>query len=121
MVKLFWRIFFVTIIISITCFSIGSYILINLGFRDTLRREISSVSMENEMLRYSLSQQMSEKGNLYFSWGQYNDAANEITKEDITERLSKLEEVLHEDVENEVIKERLLNLIISDKDQEFNK
>ena len=29
----------------------------------------------------------------------------EITKEDITERLSKLEEVLHEDVENEVIKE----------------
>ena len=45
----------------------------------------------------------------------------EITKEDITERLSKLEEVLHEDVENEVIKERLLNLIISDKDQEFNK
>ena len=83
MVKLFWRIFFVTIIISITCFSIGSYILINLGFRDTLRREISSVSMENEMLRYSLSQQMSEKGNLYFSWGQYNDAVNEITKEDI--------------------------------------
>ncbi len=45
----------------------------------------------------------------------------EITKEDITERLSKLEEVLHDDVENKVIKERLLNLIISDKDQEFNK
>ena len=45
----------------------------------------------------------------------------EITKEDITERLSKLEEVLHDDVENEVIKERLLNLIISDKDQEFDK
>ena len=40
-----------------------------------------------------------------------------ITKEDVTERLQQLDEVLHEDIPNSVIKERLLNLIISDKDQ----
>ena len=40
-----------------------------------------------------------------------------ISKEDVTERLQQLDEVLHEDVPNSVIKERLLNLIISDKDQ----
>lgn len=40
-----------------------------------------------------------------------------ITKDDVTERLQQLDEVLHEDVPNSVIKERLLNLIISDKDQ----
>ena len=40
-----------------------------------------------------------------------------ITKEDVTERLQQLDEVLREDVPNSVIKERLLNLIISDKDQ----
>ena len=40
-----------------------------------------------------------------------------ITKEDITERLKQLDEVLHEDIPNDVIKENLLNLIISDKDQ----
>lgn len=40
-----------------------------------------------------------------------------ITKKDVTERLQQLDEVLHEDIPNSVIKERLLNLIISDKDQ----
>lgn len=40
-----------------------------------------------------------------------------ITKDDVTERLQQLDEVLHEDIPNSVIKERLLNLIISDKDQ----
>lgn len=40
-----------------------------------------------------------------------------ITKEDVTERLQQLDEVLHEDIPNSIIKERLLNLIISDKDQ----
>lgn len=40
-----------------------------------------------------------------------------ITKEDVTERLQQLDEVLHDDIPNSVIKERLLNLIISDKDQ----
>lgn len=40
-----------------------------------------------------------------------------ITKDDVTERLQQLDEVLREDVPNSVIKERLLNLIISDKDQ----
>lgn len=40
-----------------------------------------------------------------------------ISKEDVTERLQQLDEVLHEDIPNSVIKERLLSLIISDKDQ----
>lgn len=40
-----------------------------------------------------------------------------ITKEDVTKRLQQLDEVLHDDIPNSVIKERLLNLIISDKDQ----
>ncbi len=40
-----------------------------------------------------------------------------ITKEDVTEKLQQLDEVLREDIPNSVIKERLLNLIISDKDQ----
>ena len=41
-----------------------------------------------------------------------------ISKDDVSERLQQLDEVLHDDVPNSVIKERLLNLIISDKDQE---
>lgn len=40
-----------------------------------------------------------------------------ITKEDVSQRLMKLEALLHNEVGNEVIKEKLLSLIISDKDQ----
>lgn len=40
-----------------------------------------------------------------------------ITKDDITDRLVKLEEVLNDEEQRDDIKNRLLSLIITDQDQ----
>lgn len=45
-------------IVSVACFGIGSYILIDSGFKDSLEREISSAYAEIDLLRYSLNEEL---------------------------------------------------------------
>ncbi|WP_077702117.1 sensor histidine kinase [Virgibacillus dokdonensis] len=58
--KLFWKIFYSTMIVSVSCFSIGSYILIDSAFQDSIKREATSVFEENDILRYSLQKELRE-------------------------------------------------------------
>jgi signal transduction histidine kinase len=49
--KLSWKIFFSTLVISVLTFSAGGYLLISSIFRSTLDREIATAREENKMLR----------------------------------------------------------------------
>lgn len=52
--KFFWKLYFSIIIITIICFSIGGYMLIQTNFQTNLQREIESVYLENDILSSTL-------------------------------------------------------------------
>ncbi|MHC1722115.1 MAG: sensor histidine kinase [Aminipila sp.] len=52
--KFFWKIFFCTIFITITCFSIGGYFLINSNFNSSLQREVNVAYEYGDIVYYSL-------------------------------------------------------------------
>ncbi|MDR0469334.1 MAG: HAMP domain-containing histidine kinase [Peptococcaceae bacterium] len=51
--RLSWKIFFTTLVITILTFSVGGYILISSSFQAALNREIVASLEENKMLRYA--------------------------------------------------------------------
>lgn len=53
--KFFWKIFFSTVIITLTTFSISSYILMNFTFHSSLDREIEISYEENNILSFSIA------------------------------------------------------------------
>lgn len=66
--KLFWKIFFTVMIISISCFSIGSYILINNNFKSSLERDINTTFMENDILKFALTQELEDISELFIDF-----------------------------------------------------
>lgn len=58
--KLFWKFFFSTSIITLFMFSLGSSIMINTLFQSTLRQEIDYSFQENDILRVSLAKELSK-------------------------------------------------------------
>lgn len=77
--KIFWKIFFTVMIISIGCFSIGSYILINGNFQYSLNREIDTTYMENRILNTVLTQELKDVSEIYM------EITDEAADKDITQ------------------------------------
>ena len=50
--KFFWKLYFSIMVITMSCFSIGSYMLIESGFHATLEREVENAYHENERCKY---------------------------------------------------------------------
>lgn len=50
--KLFWRFFFSIMIVTQLCFSIGSYVLIQSNFQNSLNREVDYLYNENDTVYY---------------------------------------------------------------------
>lgn len=48
--KFFWKLYFSIVTITITCFGIGGYMLIQTSFDDSFKREIESAYQENDIL-----------------------------------------------------------------------
>ncbi len=48
--KFFWKLYFSIMVITMSCFSIGSYMLIQSGFHATLEREIENAYNENDII-----------------------------------------------------------------------
>lgn len=69
-------------IVSVACFSIGSFILINSGFHNSLKREVASAYTENDMIRYSLNDELANisGARLYLNHERMGKA--ELTQED---------------------------------------
>lgn len=57
--KFFWKLYFSIMAITLTCFSVGGYMLIQSSFDNSLKREIDSVYQENDILVNSLSLELS--------------------------------------------------------------
>lgn len=84
--KIFWKIFFATMIISISCFSIGSYILINSNFKSSLKREIDTTYIENDILNFTLSQELDDISEAFIEFSNSNsDKANYTKSQWITQ------------------------------------
>lgn len=56
--KLFWKLFCSMVIVTALACSLGGYILIDAQFRDSLDREVTAVYEENDLLRYTLAQEI---------------------------------------------------------------
>ena len=78
--KLFWKIFFSVMIICVSCFSIGSYILINNNFKTSLDREIKNTYTENEILNGILSQELADVSDMYIQCAELNSGNEGYTK-----------------------------------------
>ncbi|MDU1411969.1 MAG: HAMP domain-containing sensor histidine kinase [Clostridium sp.] len=78
--KLFWKIFFSVMIICVSCFSIGSYILINNNFKTSLDREIKNTYTENEILNGILSQELADVSDMYIQYSEVNSGKEGYTK-----------------------------------------
>lgn len=48
--KFFWKLYFSIMVITMSCFSIGSYMLIESGFHATLEREVENAYHENDII-----------------------------------------------------------------------
>lgn len=57
--KLLWKLFCGTVLITALACSAGGYLLIDNQFRGALNREVSSLYEENDLLRYTLAQELS--------------------------------------------------------------
>lgn len=69
-------------IVSVSCFSIGSYILIDSAFQDSIKREATSVFQENDILRYSLQKELREaSASDFFSDNKQDE--NSVSNEEI--------------------------------------
>lgn len=53
--KFFWKIYFCTMFISVCCFSIGGFFLIQTGFNFALKNEMNAVSDRNDVVTYALN------------------------------------------------------------------
>lgn len=83
--KLFWKIFFTVMIISVSCFSIGSYVIINNNFKSSLEREIDATFMENDILSFALSQELEDMSDMYFD---FSNETEEYTKSELIEKIA---------------------------------
>lgn len=59
--KLFWKIFFSTMFVSIFCFALGGYILIQSNFFVRLNHECDAAYNQNEIVAYALMGEFSEE------------------------------------------------------------
>ncbi|MBU5626939.1 HAMP domain-containing histidine kinase [Oscillibacter sp. MSJ-2] len=75
--RLFWKLFCSTVLITVLACSLGGYFLIDSFFRSSLEREVTAVYEENDLLRYTLGREM----DLYFP---------SVTKEDVATAASRL-------------------------------
>lgn len=56
--KLFWKLFCSMVTLTALACSIGGYLLIDFQFRTSLEREVEAVYEENDLLRYTLAQEL---------------------------------------------------------------
>lgn len=63
--KFFWKLYFSIMIITISCFSIGGYMLIQSGFHSSLEREIENAYNENDIISSILNSLLFYDNNIY--------------------------------------------------------
>lgn len=86
--KLFWKIYFTAMIISIISFSIGSATLLYFGFQDSLEREIESSFLQNDILNYSLTEELRNMSDTNINPFGVEQRKGNITKEKILKQIA---------------------------------
>lgn len=91
--RLFWKLFCSTVVLTALACSLGGYILIDSQFRTSLEKEVAAVYEENDLLRYTLAREM--ESNFLFSHGEAAQAANAVVittnRGEVSFRLSNAE------------------------------
>lgn len=59
--KFYWKLYFSIMLITVACFSIGGYGLIQVGFNTSLQREIDTAYQENDILFAALQRELVSK------------------------------------------------------------
>lgn len=65
--KFFWKLYFCIMLITITCFSVGSYGLIQVGFNASLQHEVVMTYQENDILFATLQPELTLSPVNYYS------------------------------------------------------
>ena len=86
----FWKLYFSIMAITLTCFSVGGYMLIQTSFDNSFEREVEGVYQENDILVNSLTlellphlEELTIKGGTFIvssSRCGSNSKVNELTK-----------------------------------------
>ena len=82
--KFFWKLYLVIMLMVVSCFSAGGYMLIESGFNSSLRREVEMAYQENNILYSSFTRELLSPFNGYNA-SAFTDAEKiEIIHESIT-------------------------------------
>ena len=82
--KFFWKLYLVIMLMVVSCFSVGGYMLIESGFNSSLRREVEMAYQENNILYSSFTRELLSPFNGYNA-SAFTDAEKiEIIHESIT-------------------------------------
>lgn len=71
--KFFWKLYFSIMLIVMTCFGLGGYVLIQSSFHTSLDREIAAAYQENDILYHSFEQDLSSDNK-----GLYSTSATDV-------------------------------------------
>ena len=71
--KFFWKLYLTIMLMVVTCFSVGGYLLIETGFKSSLQREIEMAYQENDILFSSFINEIFSPVDGYVDSG-YSDA-----------------------------------------------
>lgn len=94
--KFFWKLYLTIMLMVISCFSAGGYMLIESGFKSSLRREIETAYQENDILYSSFVKELLSSFDGYSTNDIFNEMydINDVSSARTAEKLK----IIHESV-----------------------